>query len=173
MKKKNIISVCLVFLLVVGFASIASAYSLWTYGYADPDIDYESSGVGSIYLDAMSDAKYEWNHVNVPCSVSSSDASYNYLYTFTSGAYYGLYESLAQSNDDPQHRTTWFRIGMNSILFPNMSETERQSVCVHELGHAMGLYDLSSGTAIMSTNRDRSTIYSPRLDDIYGVNASW
>lgn len=172
MKKRNIISVCLAFLMVVGFTSITSAYTLWNYGYADPDIDYKPSGVASIYLTAMSNGKNAWNNSSVDCTVSSNSGSYNYLGTIT-GSAYGVYEVLAYSNGDPQHKTTWFRIGMSSEKFPLMSTNSRQSVCVHELGHAMGLDDQSDGTRIMNVNRDRSTIYAPKSDDKNGVNANW
>lgn len=48
--------------------------------------------------------------------------------------------------------------------------TVAASAATHELGHPLGLGDLTSGTAIMNVNRDRSTIYKPQTDDIDGVN---
>lgn len=48
------------------------------------------------------------------------------------------------------HRATWIRIGMNSDKFPGMMTNALKSTYVHELGHTMGLYDLTSGTGIMN-----------------------
>ena len=45
-----------------------------------------------------------------------------------------------------------------------------RSAAVHELGHPMGLYDLTSGTAIMNQNRDRTSIYVPQTDDVNNLN---
>jgi hypothetical protein len=161
-------------MLVFAFSSTMLGYSLMVDGYADSDIDYQNYGVGSIYLNAMSSAMSAWNNAYCDCTVSSSAGSYNPLVTFTSGGtVYGFYQILAQSDADPYHKTTWFRIGMNSDLFPSMSTNARKSTCVHELGHAMGLNDLTSGTAIMNVNRNRDSIYNPQSDDINGVNASW
>lgn len=151
LKKKYIILLCLAFLMTTAFTSIAFAYSLITYGYADPDVDYyNGNGLGSTYTTPMSGAMSAWNNCSIPCSVSTSSASANYLVTFTQPAYWaGYYSVLASSNDDPQYTATWFEIGMNSDYFPGATANERQSVCVHELGHAMGLNDLTLGSAIM------------------------
>ncbi|MEN6391129.1 MAG: matrixin family metalloprotease [Syntrophomonas sp.] len=175
MKRRNIALICLALLIAMAFSFNVLAYSINTYGYANPDIDYQNSGVSSIYLTAMSNAQNAWNNASCDCTVSSSSGSYNPLVTFTADPpiIVGFYQSLATDTSDPQHLTTWFRIGMNSELFPSYTANQRQSVCVHELGHAMGLSDLGSGTAIMNQYRDKSTIYTPQSDDINGVNSNW
>lgn len=55
---------------------------------------------------------------------------------------------------------------------PSLSKTNYgRSTAAHELGHAIGLDDLSSGNSLMSHSRDRSLIYTPQSDDLQGVNA--
>ncbi|MGN7388786.1 matrixin family metalloprotease [Sporosarcina sp. SAFN-015] len=46
-----------------------------------------------------------------------------------------------------------------------------QSVAVHEMGHALGLSDLSSGASIMNHNRNRAVIITPQTDDLNGIRA--
>lgn len=172
--KKVGITAALVLGLLFGFILSASAYSLMTMGYADPDIDYKSnSDVNSIYKYAMSYAMGSWNDASCDCTVSSSTGSANYLETYsTSTTTYGKYTPLAL-NSQSTHRATWFKISFNSYYWPGMSLNSRNSVAVHEIGHAMSLNDLSSGTAIMNNNRNRELMHDPQTDDINGVNASW
>ena len=174
MNNRNIISLGLALLIVFALSLSASAYSLMTAGYADPDIDYKSdSNVNSIYKYAMSYAMNSWNDASCDCTVSSSTGSANYLETYsTSTTTYGKYTPLALI-DQSTHRATWFKISFNSNYWPSMSLNSRNSVAVHEIGHAMSLNDLSSGTAIMNNNRNRELIHDPQTDDINGVNASW
>lgn len=44
-----------------------------------------------------------------------------------------------------------------------------RSTAAHELGHLMGL-NHSSKTSVMNSNRDRRVIFSPKADDISGIN---
>lgn len=46
-----------------------------------------------------------------------------------------------------------------------------QSVAVHEIGHALGLSDLSSGASVMNHNRNRAVIITPQTDDLNGIRA--
>lgn len=57
----------------------------------------------------------------------------------------------------------------NTTLATN--STVARSTANHEFGHALGLDDLSSGTSIMNSNRDRTQIFIPRYDDQLGVQA--
>ena len=67
---------------------------------------------------------------------------------------------------------TYFEAMLNTgNINVTQSDTVARSVANHELGHALGLDDIYSGTAIMNVNRNRSTVYCPRTDDINGVSA--
>lgn len=46
-----------------------------------------------------------------------------------------------------------------------------RSTATHELGHAFGLDDLSSGTSMMNSNRNRSSLYTPQSIDISRVKS--
>jgi len=50
------------------------------------------------------------------------------------------------------------------------NDTQRRSTTGHELGHALGL-DRTANAAIMNNVRDRNVIYTPKDEDIKGVNA--
>lgn len=68
-------------------------------------------------------------------------------------------------------RATSFTIKLNRRLLVNESDYFRQSVMVHELGHALGLGDNPpESPSIMRYDRDRNTMISPQQDDIDGVN---
>ena len=67
---------------------------------------------------------------------------------------------------------TAYRAYLNTNASSSLSKTNwgRSTAC-HELGHPLGLNDLSSGNALMSHARNRSSIYSPQTDDLNGINA--
>ena len=61
---------------------------------------------------------------------------------------------------------------INMAITANQTNaTVRQSTACHEIGHLLGLDDLTSGTAIMNVNRTRTAIYTPKQDDKNGVSA--
>ena len=61
---------------------------------------------------------------------------------------------------------------LSSASSANKAKIARSVAC-HELGHLLGLNDLTSGTAVMNTNRNRLTLYTPQTDDINGVSAGY
>lgn len=76
----------------------------------------------------------------------------------------------------PNNVLTSFQAYINSSN-SNISSnsTIRRSTANHELGHAMGLkhYNGSVQLAVMNSNRDRTKVYTPKTDDINGVNAKY
>lgn len=65
---------------------------------------------------------------------------------------------------------TSYRVYLNTNASSSLSQTNwgRSTAC-HELGHALGLDDLSSGSSLMSHSRNRSNIYYPQTDDLNGI----
>ena len=59
-----------------------------------------------------------------------------------------------------------------NISNPNITKTNvAKSTAVHEIGHSLGLDDLTSGTSIMNGNRNRQTIHIPQSIDKSRVNS--
>ncbi len=164
--------------MVENWVQISLAYSLNNTGYYNSSIDMKwDSGLNSDYRTATANAIDEWNSKNIsPVSYYTSINSLNVIYQTNNlgTGVYGQYSAWSGSSD-PNHTTLRFDITYAKFECEGLNKTWRtpQSTGVHELGHAAGLADLSSGTAIMNTSRNRESIFTPRTDDVNGVNASW
>lgn len=176
MKKVNVLCVSVLSLTLV-FTSLSTnvlAYALMKDGYYQSTIPVNLSNVSSYNYNAMTYAITAWNDRDTACTVTENSSSNNYVYAVTHlpDTAWGLYSPDAR-NSDPNHCVTSFSIFLNANNFEYSTSNERRSTCAHELGHAMGLDDITSGTAIMNIYRNRSLIYRPKNDDANGVNASW
>lgn len=100
------------------------------------------------------------NFYNSSSSVNSLNSFYESsttLYGKTNYTYFGS-------------KITSFTAMVNAGNF-NMTTNVSRSTANHELGHVLGLDDIYSGTAIMNSNRNRSSLYLPQTDDKNGVKA--
>ena len=71
-------------------------------------------------------------------------------------------------------RATKFKITLNRTTLVSKTNNFRQSVIVHELGHALCLGDNPpESPSIMRYDRNRETCITPQQDDINGVNANY
>lgn len=180
MKRSKKLIVCFI-LAVFSICMLASpvlAYSLMTQGYYKPDIDVGFySGLPSMYRSATADAIDAWNSKAIsPVFLYTKLESQNLVYAGTSDqSWYGAYVVRATSSNDPKHTALKFEIYYNMNLCEGTGKTHatRQSVACHELGHAIGLDDLSSGQVIMSNARNRELVTTPQSDDVKGAQASW
>ena len=167
------ICVCLVFTY-----TNVNAYSLNTDGYYSSTVQINTTlSVYAAYSSEVDAAISNWNNAGIPCSIVSGSAPYNNCLVTTTqytATFYGAYAVYAQDkNSYPAHTTTRFEILLNRNMLDTMTSATKQSTACHEFGHAFGLSDLTSGTAIMNNNRNRGTLYTAQSDDISGVNDSW
>ncbi|MEN6430455.1 MAG: hypothetical protein ABFC80_06390, partial [Coriobacteriales bacterium] len=163
--------------LVAGIVpETAFGYGLWNYGYRSRSVCCNTvTNVSSGYVTPVSRAITAWNRAGTPCTFTGGSAPYaNILYTRSyADAWRGLYGVKTMSNSDPYHRCTSFFILINRRICDAQSTNYKQSVVAHEIGHSYGLADITVGSALMNTNRNRNFIYTPQLDDKNGVAASW
>ena len=107
--------------------------------------------------------------------MSSNDTNHyhgieNYYVADSTNAYYspGWYEYVVAG------RATTFTIYLNDYNIEKKSDQYKQSVIVHELGHAFCLDDNPpESLSIMRYDRNREIIIIPQTDDINGVNAAY
>ncbi|MDE7218292.1 MAG: matrixin family metalloprotease [Oscillospiraceae bacterium] len=126
---------------------------------------------GSVIRNAWESAISDWASAS-SCDFYSSSNSVNELNSFyeSSSSLYGRTKLTYDITTDAIYIASFeakINAGNSSISRSNVA----RSTANHEFGHLLGINDLSSGTAIMNTNRERSTIYIPQTDDINGVAA--
>lgn len=59
---------------------------------------------------------------------------------------------------------------LNYNYLQSDNDTRRRSTTGHEIGHALGL-DHPTGAVLMNDTRNRDQVFSPKLDDVNGVNS--
>ena len=128
------------------------------------------------YSNVYTNSVNAWNNTNTPVNIKTVPGSgHSYV---ISGVYndtwYGLY-----TPKERQYlftgRAGKFTIEMNRSQLVSQSDNFRQSVLVHELGHAFCLSDnpSSGNSSIMNYDRNRNTLIKPTSNDITGVNSAY
>lgn len=112
-----------------------------------------------------------WNGATTRIRRGNANASQNVIRAIDNNTYswYGLYTPYDLKSNGRAGR---FLIRINDDRIP-ANNNFRQSVIVHEMGHALCLDHTTSSTSIMSYNRDRYTIIKPNADDVRGVNCAY
>ncbi len=178
LKRSKLVSIIVCMLLVTLITpGIGFAYIYFSAGFVSPNFDIENR---STYSDVVTASKNAWNATPTPTVITEVPGSgHNWIdddsYT---DSWYGMYqaESLQYIITG---RATKFHIKTNRRLLVDKSSNFRQSVIVHELGHALCLQDNPSATeehkndSIMNENRVRDTLIKPTQDDINGVNNAY
>lgn len=85
----------------------------------------------------------------------------------SSSTYYGR---MKTSYNTSTKKVTKFAGDINAGNTNITKSNVAKSTGVHEFGHAIGIGH-NSGTSIMNSNRNRTTMHVPQTDDKNGVNA--
>lgn len=153
----------------------ASAYSLESFHLRSKSASFvwgdRISSPGTVIRNAWESAINDWASAS-SCNFYDSSNSANELNSFyeTSSSLYGRTGLSYDITSEAIYIASFdakINAGNSNISTRNVA----RSAANHEFGHLLGLNDLSSGTAIMNNNRDRTTIYIPQTDDINGVAA--
>lgn len=170
LKSKLAVMLMLFVLCFSIFQSTASAYSLT--GWRFSGTSFITYKWGASLKDGV--IKTGWTNAASSWRTSTSDnvrfyydsKSVNYLTRFTDAdsTYYG--KMLTSRSNKMVTKFEGFE-NDNAVKV----STVAKSTGVHELGHALGLDDKSSGTSIMNTERARTKITTPQTDDLNGIKA--
>lgn len=178
MKIKKILFSFLVVMFVAIFTVSSNAYSLQAYGYPTVYIPIKSA-VSSEYTNAVKNAVAAWNNA-IPITTGKKN-KVKTLFYFDNKASNVIYSQErseswvgAYSYYTKKGKTYKFNIYLNDRLLKNKSENYKQSVAVHELGHALSLNDNPPETqSIMRYDRNRNIMIVPQPDDIAGVKKQY
>lgn len=143
---------------VLGFASV-------TYKWGD-NLTISGSVIRTGFENAIKDWNSAQNHV-VFSHNSNSSNTLNSYYVASTGEYgYCYYEATGSTFTLFE---AYVNAGNSNITKTNVA----RFVANHELGHAIGLNDVSSGIAIMQNSKHPHELsyFIPQTDDKNGVNA--
>lgn len=166
--------VMIVCLLLTTAAAYETPYGRWRY----TSVSYNfGTSMSSTYRDVWENAISSWNDAqsqvslyqgsgtsgSIICSTINDTSSSDYGYTYRG-----------------RNETTYYMTATVSYLNLNNSAVAAgglvcRSTACHELGHSLGLNHFSSTTvsAVMNTSRNRSSIYTPKSDDINAINYAY
>lgn len=162
---KKILTYLCAFFAIVLCASTVFAFSTGSYRVDAKSASYKwGSDITSTYKTAWENATNDWHNAdNAAFYYSSSSSNIVNARSISGDSAYGtIYYQTTTGN-----KLRKFKVELNTLKCTN--GTIARSTSGHEIGHALGLGDLTSGTAIMNGNRNRSSIYTPQTDDINGV----
>lgn len=172
--RKTIVTFLFLVAITIIPPATAYAYSLQSYRLPKGTTQFMYGKELSDYPNVKTqwtNAVNSWNNISkAPVKFSSFPAHLNSLsvIVINSSTLYGVTNSTTSGG-----KITQFLSLVNMGNPKNSSSNVIRSVACHELGHLLGLADLSSGTAIMNNNRNRGTLYTPQKDDINGVHAGY
>lgn len=174
-KKKFLVSVLL---CIFAFCLSVPVYAYISYpnGHTSAYLQMTSDELGDEYSTAYSNAKSAWNSTDTDVNIVE-DTSPNHVHEIYSepidDTFLGEY-SWYWLEYVFWGRATTFGIRLNDSQLLNESDSYKQSVIVHEFGHALCLGDNPpESPSIMRYDRDRETCITPQQDDIDGVNNAY
>ncbi len=182
MMKKIMIAFFLVIILS-GYISAwqASGFRWNTYGIKPYEVHYKfCNTLNEIDLsffnpnDVYHNSKMAWILATGDWSSRQDNIKYRHVSSSnnvlsTINSQYGFFGIIYLHTDLDGHIVR-FTSELNRRFLSDETTNFLRSVANHELGHSLGLGDISTGTAVMNIYRNRNVIFLPQIDDVSGVN---
>lgn len=108
------------------------------------------------WINAINSINYDQNYVRFISSSTSTKRILNTFYESSTSLHGRIYYDKITNGILVEFRAL-LNVGNNNVA---TKVNTAKSTAVHELAHAMGLDDLSSGTSIMNTQRNRESIHT-------------
>lgn len=172
MNAKKLFSVMLIVLtLIATSVSSINAYGLQNYGWKSTSIPIKYD-LNSEYRPIIEASIKAWNNVHPKIKIYYSSKASNVIYI---GEYKESWVGYYSYYLNKKKQVTRFNIYINDRLVKSKTNNYKQSVLVHELGHALSLADNPGNTkgTIMSYSRNRNKMITPQADDIAGVKKTY
>lgn len=178
---KSVRVISIVVLLFSLSVSIVSAYNLnpwsWPKQFGQTYTVYVKYDTSDAYIRASWDtAVSDWNSEQSKIKFDLSSSNFSTLSTVGTmsdpdQSYYGS-AFTSRPNNVISYFSLYLNTGNTTIVNNGIV---RRSTANHELGHGMGIADITSGPvlAVMNIGRDRTKIYLPQQDDKNAVNTKY
>lgn len=172
MKKNKLILCIIVLFLAIGIPTLSKAYNHYRHGYYHSVVHVNAPIASNTkYKTPYRNAMSAWNGATNRIRWGNANASPNVVrVSGWNENWFGKYTALALK---PNGRASKFKIEINDNRLNTKGNNFRQSVIVHEMGHALCLGHTNGSTSIMNSNRNRDLIIKPNKDDINGVNYAY
>lgn len=168
--KKQLCLILLSLFTFFGSFAAVSAYVPYGFGYPTPRITIKNACTAD-YTPTFHASLAAWNNATPTAQLTESSSSINYV---TNNSYADSWVGYYSYFYNRKKVVTRFYIRLNTRLLDSKSSNYKQSVLVHELGHALNLSDNPpTSPSIMRYDRNRELIYTPQADDIAGVNTMY
>ena len=169
-KRKNTPLVIITLLLLIITSTTSYAYVTWGGGYISKSIPIEDRAI-----DYPTTASFNaWNNCGAGVNIYRVPGTGNnwIISMQVADTYAGLYTVITREYL-LFGRATKFRIIINVSVCVNLSNFVKQAVIVHELGHALCLYDNPPEYPAIMRYDCVQTWNTPQQDDINGVLVSY
>lgn len=176
-RKKNLCFIFTVIITMLISTNLVSAYVpvglKWSGSTFPISVTYKwgsNLGTSSVIRTAYQQALTDWNGAQMRIKFTESSSSSNELnsYYVSSSSAYG-YNDLYGTGTTYTKFMAFVNAGNSNITKTYVA----RSVAGHELGHAMSLDEGNVLVSLMNQNRNRESIYTPKQDDLDGVNEQY
>ena len=170
--RRNILVAITILFILIAIPTASKAYVHYRNGYYRSIVNVNALILQSTkYTTPYRNSMAAWNTATSRIRWGNANASQNVIRAIDNNTYtwYGIYNPYDLKSNGRAGR---FIIRINDQRIP-ANNNFRQSIIVHEMGHALCLGHTTSSTSIMSYNRNRYSIIKPNADDVKGVNYAY